>query len=48
MKQELDRQVQPQIGKPAKELHEADPDPMNIGHQDWLKGLVATVQTRKK
>lgn len=37
-----------QIGKPAKELHEADPDPMNIGHQDWLKGLVATVQTRKK
>ena len=37
-----------QIGKSAKELHEADPDPMNIGHQDWLKGLVATVQTRKK
>ena len=36
-----------QIGKPAQELHEANPDPMNIGHQDWLKGLVATVQDRK-
>ena len=37
-----------QIGKPAQKLHEADPDPMNIGHQDWLKGLVATVQARKQ
>ena len=36
-----------QIGKPARELHEANPDPMNIGHQDWLKGLVTTVQARK-
>ena len=36
-----------QIGKPARELHEATPDPMNIGHQDWLKGLVTTVQNRK-
>ncbi|WP_303814237.1 hypothetical protein [Acidaminococcus timonensis] len=37
-----------QIGQPAKELHTADPDPMNIGHQDWLKGLIATVQAKKK
>ncbi len=37
-----------QVGKPARELQEANPDPMNIGHQDWLKGLVATVQAQKQ
>lgn len=36
-----------QIGKPAKELHETEPDPMNMGHQDCLKGLVAAVKARK-
>ena len=33
-----------QKGEPAKELHNSEPDTMNIGHQDWLKGLVRTVQ----
>lgn len=36
-----------QKGKPAKELHESNPDTMNIGHQDWLKGLAATVLQQK-
>lgn len=37
-----------QIGKPARELHKADPDPMNQGHQDWLKGLIRTVLAKKQ
>lgn len=36
-----------QKGKPAKELHEDPKDPMNIGHQDWIKGLAATVLKAK-
>lgn len=37
-----------QKGKPAKDLHESNPDTMNIGHQDWLKGLAATVLATKQ
>ena len=36
-----------QKGKPAKDLHESKPDTMNIGHQDWIKGLAATVLASK-
>lgn len=36
-----------QKGKPAKDLHDSNPDTMNIGHQDWLKGLAKTVLTEK-
>lgn len=36
-----------QKGKPAKDLHEDPKDPMNVGHQDWIKGLVATVLKTK-
>ena len=36
-----------QKGKPAKDLHESNPDTMNMGHQDWLKGLAATVLQQK-
>lgn len=32
-----------QKGKPAAELHEDPKDPMNIGHQEWVRGLAATV-----
>lgn len=32
-----------QKGKPAKDLFNTHPDTMNIGHQDWVKGLAATV-----
>ena len=30
-----------QKGKPAEELHNAKPNPMINGHQEWLDGLVA-------
>jgi hypothetical protein len=36
-----------QKGEPAKQLHETNPDTMNIGHQDWLKGLVAALKKQK-
>lgn len=36
-----------QIGKPAVALHEDPTDPMNIGHQDWLHGLAATLLKSK-
>ena len=36
-----------QKGKPAKDLHETDPDVMNQGHQVWVKGLAATVLAKK-
>lgn len=36
-----------QIGKPAKELFESQPDIMNEGHQDWIKGLARTVLATK-
>jgi len=29
-----------QIGKPAQELAQAQPNPMINGHQNWLNGLV--------
>ena len=32
-----------QKGKPAKDLFNTNPDTMNIGHQDWIKGLARTV-----
>ena len=37
-----------QKGKPAKELFDSHPDTMNIGHQDWVKGLAATVLAAKR
>ena len=38
-----------QKGKPAKDLFNSHPDTMNIGHQDWIKGLARTVlQAHKK
>lgn len=36
-----------QKGKPAKDLHETEPDVMNQGHQVWVKGLAATVLAQK-
>ncbi len=37
-----------QKGKPAAELAQSEPDTMNIGHQDWLHGLVRTVQAGRQ
>ena len=37
-----------QKGKPAKDVHESTSDMMNIGHQDWLKGLAETVLATKE
>jgi len=36
-----------QKGKPAIELHNAKPNPMINGHQDWLDGLVAAARIAK-
>ncbi len=36
-----------QIGKPAKDLFNSNPDIMNQGHQDWIKGLAKTVLNNK-
>lgn len=35
-----------QNGKPALELARAKPNPMIIGHQEWLDGLIAAARTR--
>ena len=32
-----------QKGKPAAELYKDPKDPMNVGHQEWVRGLAATV-----
>jgi hypothetical protein len=37
-----------QKGKPAQDLHNAKPNPMINGHQDWLDGLVAAAQKEKQ
>lgn len=37
-----------QKGKPAKDLFNSEPDTMNQGHQDWIKGLARTVLAAKK
>ena len=37
-----------QKGKPAKDLFNSKPDVMNQGHQDWVKGLAATVLASKQ
>lgn len=37
-----------QKGKPAKDLFNSEPDIMNQGHQDWIKGLAKTVLATKK
>lgn len=37
-----------QIGEPAKELHQAKPNPMINGHQDWLDGLVHAAKSFQK
>ncbi len=37
-----------QKGEPAKALFEDPADPMNVGHQEWLKGLAKTVLASKK
>ncbi len=37
-----------QIGKPAAALHEDPSDPMNVGHQNWLRGLAKTLLEAKK
>ena len=36
-----------QKGKPAKDLFNTEPDIMNQGHQDWIKGLAKTVLASK-
>lgn len=36
-----------QIGKPARELAAAKPNPMINGHQDWLDGMVAAAREAK-
>ncbi len=36
-----------QKGKPAKDLFNTEPDIMNQGHQDWIKGLARTVLASK-
>lgn len=36
-----------QKGKPAKDLFKTEPDIMNQGHQDWIKGLARTVLAAK-
>ena len=36
-----------QKGKPAKDLFNTEPDIMNQGHQDWIKGLAKTVLAAK-
>lgn len=33
-----------QIGKPVKELAEAKPNKMLLGHQDWIEGLAKTAK----
>lgn len=33
-----------QVGRPAKELAVAKPNPMINGHQDWLDGLIAAAR----
>jgi hypothetical protein len=37
-----------QKGKPAVELHNAKPNPMINGHQDWLDGLVNAARNSKQ
>ena len=37
-----------QKGAPAAELHKDPKDPMNIGHQEWIRGLAATVLAAKQ
>ena len=34
-----------QIGKPARELARAKPNPMINGHQDWLDGLIGAAKS---
>ena len=36
-----------QKGKPAKDLFNTEPDIMNQGHQDWIKGMARTVLASK-
>lgn len=36
-----------QVGKPAKDLAVAKPNPMINGHQDWLDGIVAAARKGK-
>lgn len=36
-----------QVGKPAKALAQAKPNPMINGHQDWLDGMVAAARQAK-
>jgi hypothetical protein len=37
-----------QKGKPAIALHNAKPNPMINGHQDWLNGLVEAARKAKQ
>lgn len=37
-----------QKGKPAQALHDAKPNPMINGHQDWLDGLVGAALAAKQ
>ena len=37
-----------QIGKPAREMAVAKPNPMLNAHQDWLEGLSRTARAAKK
>lgn len=37
-----------QKGKPAEELHNAKPNPMINGHQDWLDSLVEAARKAKQ
>ncbi|MBR0824427.1 SRPBCC domain-containing protein [Bradyrhizobium manausense] len=37
-----------QVGKPARDLAAAKPNPMINGHQDWLDGMVAAARKARK
>lgn len=39
--------LETQKGRPAQALHDAKPNPMINGHQDWLYGLVAAASKEK-
>lgn len=37
-----------QVGKPARDLAKAKPNPMINGHQDWLEGMIAAARKGKQ
>jgi|GEM_PF-5160747 len=47
MKSTKARTQETQVGKPARALAAAKPNPMINGHQDWLDGMVAAARAAK-